>query len=204
MAANLADRNYLECISSSVVVAGVRSSVGIDGVNVATHQNATCNALGVGRRRHSLADPALALAYGVGGVDGGRYCCGNVGRVSASSKHNNDGVRIVIEQSWYVYSAIVLLASTSLICRTGYVLFGHLLPLPDRLQRALRYAPLAALTGIIVPELLPWHPELGPQVDLRLFAAVIATALFCWTRNSFVLIVSGMAVLWTARWLFLA
>jgi hypothetical protein len=37
----------------------------------------------------------------------------------------------MIEQPWYVYSAIILLASTSLICRTGYVLFGHLLPLPD-------------------------------------------------------------------------
>ncbi len=106
----------------------------------------------------------------------------------------------MISQSWYVYSAIVLLASTSVICRTGYVLFGHLLPLPESLQRALRYAPLAALTGIIVPELLPWDPVLGPQVDLRLFAAVVATALFCWTRNSFLLIASGMVVLWTARW----
>ena len=108
----------------------------------------------------------------------------------------------MISQSWYVYSAILLLAATSVICRTGYVLFGHLLPLPDRLQRALRYAPLAALTGIIVPELLPWHSVAGPQVDLRLLAAVIATALFCWTRNSFLLIASGMVVLWTARWVF--
>ena len=106
----------------------------------------------------------------------------------------------MINEPWYVYTAIILLASTSVICRTGYVLFGHLLPLPDILQRALRYAPLAALTGIIVPELLPWHPELGPQLDLRLLAAAVATALFCWTRNSFLLIASGMMVLWAARW----
>lgn len=108
----------------------------------------------------------------------------------------------MITDPWYVYPAILLLASTSLISRTGYVLFGHLLPLPESLQRALRYAPLAALTGIIVPELLPWDPTLGPLVDLRLFAAVVATALFCWTRNSFLLIASGMVVLWTARWVF--
>ena len=33
-----------------------------------------------------------------------------------------------------------------------------------------------------------------------LLAAAVATALFCWTRNSFLLIASGMVVLWAARW----
>jgi branched-subunit amino acid transport protein len=61
---------------------------------------------------------------------------------------------------------------------------------------------LAALAGIVVPELLPWHPINGPQVDLRLLAAAIAVGVFVLTRNGFLLIVSGMAALWVSRWVF--
>lgn len=100
----------------------------------------------------------------------------------------------------YLYTAIILLALCTAICRAGYFVFGHHIPLPEGVRSALRYAPLAALTGIVIPELLPWHPVDGPQVDLRLLAAVIATGVFLWTRNGFLLIVSGMAALWISRW----
>lgn len=100
----------------------------------------------------------------------------------------------------YLYIAIILLALCTAICRAGYFVFGHHIPLPEGVRSALRYAPLAALTGIVIPELLPWHPVDGPQVDLRLLAAVIATGVFLWTRNGFLLIVSGMAALWISRW----
>ena len=100
----------------------------------------------------------------------------------------------------YLYTAIILLALCTAICRAGYFVFGHHIPLPEGVRSALRYAPLAALTGIVIPELLPWHPVDGPQVDLRLLAAVTATGVFLWTRNGFLLIVSGMAALWISRW----
>ena len=102
----------------------------------------------------------------------------------------------------YLYAAIVLLALCTAICRAGYFMFGHYINLSDGLRSALRYAPLAALTGIVVPELLPWHPVDGPQVDLRVLAAAIAVGVFLWTRNGFLLIVSGMAALWISRWIF--
>lgn len=102
----------------------------------------------------------------------------------------------------YLYTAIVLLALCTAICRAGYFMFGHYINLSESLRSALRYAPLAALTGIVVPELLPWHPVDGPQVDLRLLAAAIAVGVFLWTRNGFLLIVSGMAALWVSRWIF--
>ncbi len=104
--------------------------------------------------------------------------------------------------SQYIYTAIVLLGLCTAICRAGYFLFGHHIPLPEGLRSALRYAPLAALTAIVIPELLPWHPVNGPQVDLRLLAASIAIVVFLWTRNGFLLIVSGMCTLWLSRWLF--
>jgi branched-subunit amino acid transport protein len=37
---------------------------------------------------------------------------------------------------------------------------------------------------------------------LRLLAAAIAIGVFLWTRNGFLLIVSGMGALWLSRWLF--
>jgi branched-subunit amino acid transport protein len=102
----------------------------------------------------------------------------------------------------YLYTAIGLLALCTAICRAGYFMFGHYISISDGLRSALRYAPLAALAGIVVPELLPWHPVTGPQIDLRLLAAAVAIGVFLWTRNGFLLIVSGMVALWVSRWLF--
>jgi branched-subunit amino acid transport protein len=106
----------------------------------------------------------------------------------------------MMENTQYLYTTIVLLAICTAICRAGYLLFGHYITLPEGVRSALRYAPLAALTGIVIPELLPWHPIEGPQVDLRLLAAGIAVGVFLWTRNGFLLIVSGMLALWASRW----
>jgi len=101
----------------------------------------------------------------------------------------------------YVYSAILLLALCSVLTRAGYMLFGDYLPLPDGVRRALRYAPAAALTAIIVPDLLPWKAGAGPAFDYRLVAATIGVVVFLRTRSAVLVIVAGMAVLWLLRWL---
>ena len=101
----------------------------------------------------------------------------------------------------YVYSAIALLTLCSIITRACFPVFGDYIPLPDTLRRALRYAPAAALTAIIVPDLMPWTAEAGPKLDLRLFAALIAILVFLRTRSAVAVIVSGMVALWTLRWL---
>ncbi len=102
--------------------------------------------------------------------------------------------------NWYLYAAIGLLALCSVICRAGYLVFGHLMPLSDRVRSALRFAPLAALTAIIVPEVLPWHAQYGPILDFKLAAAIVAIWVFRRTRNALLLIVSGMLTLWLLRW----
>ena len=101
----------------------------------------------------------------------------------------------------YVYGAILLLALCSLITRAGYLLLGHHIPFPDRVRQALRFAPLAALTAIIVPEILPWHYPDPPTFDLRLVAAAIAIVVFQYRRNAVLLIVSGMLALWALQWI---
>lgn len=101
----------------------------------------------------------------------------------------------------YVYGGIVLLALCSLITRAGYFLLGHHIPFPDRIRQALRFAPLAALTAIIVPEILPWSYPQPPAFDLKLLAAAAAVVVFQYRRNAVLLIAAGMLALWALQWL---
>jgi branched-subunit amino acid transport protein len=101
----------------------------------------------------------------------------------------------------YVYSAILLLALCSVITRAGFMVFGDHIPLPTEVRRALRYAPAAALTAIIAPELLPWQSSLGPVFDPKLVAGIVGVLVFLRTRSAVLVIVVGMLVLWALRWL---
>ena len=103
------------------------------------------------------------------------------------------------DNTWYVVGAILLLALCSLITRAGYLVFGDHLPLSDGVRRALRYAPAAALTGIIVPEILPWQPGTIPVFDVKAAAALVAIAVYMKTRNSLMVIVGGMVAYWVLR-----
>ena len=103
----------------------------------------------------------------------------------------------------YLYSAILLLALCVVVCRTGCLVFGHYFPLPPKLRSALRYAPLAALVAIIVPDVLPWNVQSGPQFDLKFLAAGVAVLVFLATRNGLFVILSGMLALWSLRGLLL-
>lgn len=102
----------------------------------------------------------------------------------------------------YAYSAILLLTLCSLISRATFMVFGDYIPLPEGVRKALRYAPVAALSAIVVPDLLPWVQGEGPTVDTRLFAGIIAILVFVRTRNSVYVILAGMLALWALRWLF--
>lgn len=102
----------------------------------------------------------------------------------------------------YVLGAIALLFACSVITRTGYFVFGDYLPLPESVRRALRYAPVAALIAIIVPELLPWGPEMAPAIGARAWAALIAVFIYVRTRNPVLVIIVGMLALWLFRALF--
>jgi len=101
----------------------------------------------------------------------------------------------------YVLLAIVALMLCSVITRAGYLLFGDRLPLPGNVRRALRYAPVAALVAIIVPDLLPWDGSAGVVLDMRLPAAVVAAIVMVRTRSAMLTIVVGMLTFWALRWL---
>lgn len=102
----------------------------------------------------------------------------------------------------YVGAAVLLLTLCNVLTRAGFLLFGDRIPLSDGMRRALRYAPAAALTAIIVPDLMPWPRGGWPAFDLRLVAAAAATVVCLRTRSAVAVIVSGMLALWGLRWLF--
>lgn len=107
-----------------------------------------------------------------------------------------------MSETVYVGSAIALLFLCSVICRCCFMVFGDYLPLPEGVRRALRYAPAAALTAIIVPDILPWAAGEAPALDYKLFAAIAATLVYFKTRQAVLVIVVGMATLWLLRWAF--
>jgi len=102
----------------------------------------------------------------------------------------------------YVLGAIALLVVSSFLTRATYFLFGDRLPLSEGMRRALRYAPTAALAGIVVPEILPWVAGQGPVFDIRIVAVIIAVLLFLRTRSAVLIIVGGMVALWLLQAIF--
>jgi branched-subunit amino acid transport protein len=106
------------------------------------------------------------------------------------------------QYDWYVLAVIGLLFVCSLITRSGYWLIGDHLPLPDSVRRALRYAPVAALIAIIVPELLPWRAGGSPEIDLKAIAAIFAVLAYLRTRSTLVVIIAGMVMFWLLKYFF--
>lgn len=98
------------------------------------------------------------------------------------------------QYDWYSLAVIVSLTVVSFISRSVYLLLGDRLPLPDSVRLALRYAPVAALTAIIIPEIFPWSAQAAPTVHVsKLIAAVVAVGVYFATRNTIFLMLSGIA-----------
>ena len=112
-------------------------------------------------------------------------------------------IELLQPDEWYVLGAIALLVVCTFLTRASYHLFGHRIPLGEGVRRALRYAPAAALTTIIVPALLPWSTQgFTATIDEKIVAALVAIWIFKRTRNNLAMIVGGMAVFWVMRAIF--
>ena len=88
------------------------------------------------------------------------------------------------------------LALITLLTRSFFLLSDRELALPDWVQRGLRYAPLAALAAVLVPEIVMSQGHLiDTWRDARIYAVVASTAWYFWRGGILGTIVSGMAVL---------
>ena len=67
--------------------------------------------------------------------------------------------------------------------------------LPAWAERGLQYAPIAALTAVVVPEVVMLQGQLvSTWLDARIFGAAAGMAVFFWRRDTLLTIVVGMAV----------
>jgi len=93
-----------------------------------------------------------------------------------------------------VWITIVLMTVVTVATRTVMLVFGDRIPLPERVQHALRFAPVCALTALIAPELLTeqgaWAISLG---NAKLVGGAIAVAVMLATRSMMATMGIGMA-----------
>jgi branched-subunit amino acid transport protein len=101
---------------------------------------------------------------------------------------------------WEAVIAILGLGVITLLTRSFFLLPEREVPIPAWLREALRYAPLAALVAVVVPEVIMSNGQLiGTWQDARLYAAA-AGALWYWRRRGILgTIVCGTAVLLALR-----
>ena len=67
--------------------------------------------------------------------------------------------------------------------------------LPGWAQRGLQYAPIAALSAVVVPEIITVQGTLiSTWQDARLFAAAMGACVYFWRRDVLLTILAGMAV----------
>jgi branched-subunit amino acid transport protein len=90
---------------------------------------------------------------------------------------------------------IVALGGVTVLTRGFFFISSKPWSLPHWAQRGLQYAPIAALSAVVVPEVVMSQGALVQTwQDARLYAAVAGAAWFFWRRSVLGTIVSGMAV----------
>ncbi|MCY7315963.1 MAG: AzlD domain-containing protein [Rubrivivax sp.] len=91
---------------------------------------------------------------------------------------------------------VVGLTLLTVLTRGFFFLTEREIPIPDWLRQGLRYAPLAALMAVVLPEVVLTQGVLIDTLkDARLYATAAAAAYFFWRRDILGTILSGMAVL---------
>ena len=96
---------------------------------------------------------------------------------------------------FWTLAVIVGLAGVSVLTRCFFFILDRPWSLPHWAERALQYAPVAALSAVIAPEVVMQSGHLVPTWhDARLFAAPIGALLFYWRRSVLLTIGAGMAV----------
>ena len=104
----------------------------------------------------------------------------------------------VMSEGLWLWLTLLAIGSTTIMTRGSFILAGEKGRLPPALQRALRYAPAAALSALVMPDLLldgagvdPFNPKLAAG----LVVVVVATR---W-RNPWLPFLLGMGVLLLMR-----
>ena len=87
------------------------------------------------------------------------------------------------------------MACITVIARCFFFIFDRPWSLPHWAQRGLQYAPIAALSAVVVPEVVMTQGQLIDSLqDARIYAAAAGVAAYFWRRDVMATIVVGMVV----------
>lgn len=94
------------------------------------------------------------------------------------------------------FITIAGLTAITVLTRAFFLFSDRELVLPGWIRRGLRYAPLAALAAVVVPEVVMTQGQLiGTWQDARLYAVLASTLYYIWRGGILGTIISGMLVL---------
>ena len=92
---------------------------------------------------------------------------------------------------WLIF---VLIGLATTLPRASFIVLGNRVQLPPVLQRALRYAPAAALAAIVAPDLLVVDGSVD-LINAKLGGGIAAVGAALLSRNPWLPFIVGMAVL---------
>ena len=95
----------------------------------------------------------------------------------------------------WMFGVIIGLTVVTVVARSFFFLSNQDWPPPHWAQRGLQYAPIAALSAVVVPEIVMSQGALiTTWQDARLFAAAAGVAIYFAKRDVLLTIIGGMAV----------
>lgn len=101
----------------------------------------------------------------------------------------------MVEVNGWTLLTIVGLACITVLARSFFFISSKPWHLPTWVERGLHYAPIAALSAVVLPEIIMQGGQVIDTVqDARLWGAVAGAGYFFWRRGMLGCIVCGMAV----------
>jgi branched-subunit amino acid transport protein len=95
----------------------------------------------------------------------------------------------------WTLAVIAGLAGVTVLTRCFFFILDRPWSLPGWAHKALNYAPVAALSAVVVPEVVMTQGQLtSTWQDARLFAALAGALVFFWRKSVLMTLIVGMAV----------
>ena len=99
---------------------------------------------------------------------------------------------------WTLWPLLIAIGLATTLPRASFIVLGNRVSLPPVVQRALRYAPAAALAAIVAPDIFVAQGNVQ-LLTPKLGAALAVIAVVSVWKNPWAPFIAGMGVLWGAR-----
>jgi branched-subunit amino acid transport protein len=99
---------------------------------------------------------------------------------------------------WALWGLFLCIALATTVPRASFIVLGASAALPTIVQKALRFAPPAALAAVVAPDVFV-AGGLPTLLNPRVGAALVVVAVCLRFRNPWLPFIGGMATLWTLR-----